>query len=95
MLDKIEVQHIVQLARLELTAAEEEKYAKELSSILDYVSQLQKVDTKKVAPTSQVTGLENATRPDVAQASEESKALIDQAPAQEKGQIKVKAVFKD
>jgi aspartyl-tRNA(Asn)/glutamyl-tRNA(Gln) amidotransferase subunit C len=93
MLTKQEVQHIAQLARLKLTSAEEEKYSKELSSILDYVSQLQKVDTKKVEPTSQVTGLVNMTQADKITEPRVQQELIKQAPQTEGRQIKVKAVF--
>lgn len=61
---KINVKHVAKLANLPLLPEEEEKFANQLSQILDYVSQLQAVDTSNVKPTSQVTGLVNRTRPD-------------------------------
>ena len=64
-ISKEEVIRISQLARIELTEAEISKFQTELSAILDYVEQLKAVDTDQVEPTSQVTGLENRTRPDV------------------------------
>lgn len=64
MIFKETVKHIAKLARIELTDQEKEKFTKELSSILDYVVQLNKVDTSKVKGTSQVTGLGNVTRSD-------------------------------
>ena len=60
-----QVRHIAKLARLSLKPEEEQKYAKELSSILDYVDMLQEVDTSAVKTSSQVTGLENSFREDV------------------------------
>lgn len=60
-----QVAHIAKLARLTLTPAEEEKMAKELSSILQYVDMLGEVNTDDVAPTAQVTGLTNTLRDDV------------------------------
>ncbi len=60
----INVAHVAKLANLPLKQGEEDKFAKQLAAILDYISQLQKVDTTKVQPTSQVTGLVNITRPD-------------------------------
>jgi aspartyl-tRNA(Asn)/glutamyl-tRNA(Gln) amidotransferase subunit C len=60
-----QVAHIAKLARLTLTPAEEEKMAKELSSILHYIDILGEVNTDAVEPTAQVTGLTNALREDV------------------------------
>lgn len=64
MLTLEQVRHIAKLARLQLSQDEEVKMQKELSSILDYVTLLQEVDTKKVEPTAQVTGIENSFRKD-------------------------------
>ncbi len=59
-----DVRHIAQLARLTLSDAEVEKFAGELSSILDFLEQLQKVDTKNVQPLKSVTGITNSFRED-------------------------------
>lgn len=59
-----DVRHIAKLARLTLSDAEVEKFSKEMTSILEYVSQLQKVDTSNVEPTEQVTGQVNSLRED-------------------------------
>jgi aspartyl-tRNA(Asn)/glutamyl-tRNA(Gln) amidotransferase subunit C len=59
-----DIRHIAKLARLELSDAEIERFPMQLSSILDYVSQLQKVDTAGVEATAHVTGLESVLRPD-------------------------------
>ena len=64
MISKEQVEHIAKLARMELTEEEKEKFTKELSPILDYVNQLNKVDTPKMNGISQVTGLENMVRND-------------------------------
>ncbi len=61
---KIDIKHIAQLAALKLDSSLAGKLEMQLERILDFVSKLQKVDTKNVAPTSQVTGLENVTRED-------------------------------
>jgi aspartyl-tRNA(Asn)/glutamyl-tRNA(Gln) amidotransferase subunit C len=60
-----EVRRIARLARLTLSDDEVTKFAKEMSAILEYISQLQKVDTSKVEPTAQVTGQVNSLREDV------------------------------
>ncbi len=63
-LTKAQVEHIAKLARLTLSPAEAEKMTKELSSILQYVEQLNEVNTDSVTPTAQVTGLTNTLRED-------------------------------
>lgn len=44
------VRHIARLARLELTDEELAVYQRQLSSILDYIDQLKKLDVSKVEP---------------------------------------------
>lgn len=94
-LTKKEVEHIAYLARLGLTEKEKGKFQKQLSSILDYVKQLQEVDTKNVEPTAQVTGLENVMRKDVMekQPPETMKKLIKMAPEKEDNLVKTRSVF--
>ena len=58
-LSKQDIKHIANLARLELSEKELDKYGKQLSDVLGYIDQLQEVDTKGVEPTAQVTGLTN------------------------------------
>ncbi|MDD5623256.1 MAG: Asp-tRNA(Asn)/Glu-tRNA(Gln) amidotransferase subunit GatC [Candidatus Peribacteraceae bacterium] len=64
-LSPAQVRHIAKLARLEISDAEVEKYARELSAILDYVEKLKEVKTEGVEPTAQVTGQANVFRSDV------------------------------
>ncbi len=60
-----EVQHIAELARLQLSSEELERYRGQLSSILDHVAQLQKLDTTGIAPTSSVLPGRSVLREDV------------------------------
>lgn len=94
-LTKQEVEHIALLSRLGLSEDEKEKFAKQLSSILEYVEQLKGVDTEGVIPTAQVTGLENVYKADEVEAvsSDIRDALLKQAPNVEDNLIKTKAVF--
>jgi aspartyl-tRNA(Asn)/glutamyl-tRNA(Gln) amidotransferase subunit C len=64
MLTVEEVRWIAHLARLELADAELEMMARQLSSILDYVSQLQQVDTTAVEPLAHPLPLQNVFRED-------------------------------
>ena len=90
-----EVEHIAELARIELTKEEKEKFSDELSDVLGYVEQLQEVDTKKIKPVSQVTGLVNVVREDVAEDFGEDgrKIMIANFPEEKDGCIKVRQVM--
>jgi len=62
---KQQITHIAKLAKLEISEKEITKFQKQLSNIIEYISELDKVDTKNVKPTSQTTGLLNAKREDL------------------------------
>ncbi len=47
-----DVQHVADLANLELTPGERQRYIKDLNSILEYVGMLNEVDTAEVEPFS-------------------------------------------
>jgi len=64
MISKKEVQHVAKLARLGITKNEEEKFGRELSSILRYIEKLKKVDVSGVEPTSHPFKVENVMRSD-------------------------------
>lgn len=59
-----QVRHIAKLARLTLTEEEVTRFTKELGGIFTLIEQLKEVDTTKILPIAQVTGLVNVTRPD-------------------------------
>jgi aspartyl-tRNA(Asn)/glutamyl-tRNA(Gln) amidotransferase subunit C len=61
---KKQVLHVAKLANLTLTPSEVNKYLKQLSEVLDHVSQLNEVNTEGVEPTHQTTGLEDVYRID-------------------------------
>jgi aspartyl-tRNA(Asn)/glutamyl-tRNA(Gln) amidotransferase subunit C len=94
-LEKKDIQHIANLARLELSDKELELYGNQLSDVLGYIDQLQAVDTEGVEPTAQVTGLESVWQEDEVRVWDktETKNALEQAPEIEKGQVKVKRVL--
>jgi aspartyl-tRNA(Asn)/glutamyl-tRNA(Gln) amidotransferase subunit C len=49
-----QVRHVARLARLELSAAEEQSLQSDLSAILAYVDKLNQLNTNEVEPTTQV-----------------------------------------
>ena len=89
-----EIEHIAKLSRLELSPKEKELYAEQLSSVLDYVGQLQEIETEKVELTANVTGLSNVWREDKIEKSNISHKDIEQnAPEFKDGNFVVPGVF--
>jgi len=89
-----EVRHVAKLAQLTLTLLEVEKMQKQLSEVLDYIAVLNRVETKTVEPTSQVTGLENVLREDNKEKSLSQKEALSGAKNKHQGRFEVKAIFK-
>lgn len=93
-LTREEVLKLAKLARLDLTDTEIDEFAKELSEILQYVEQLQKVDISGLKPTNQVTGLTNVMRADkVRDYGYAPDDLLKNVPHVQQHQIKVKRVL--
>ena len=88
-----EVEHIANLARLELTAEEKEKYRQQLSAILDYAVRLQEVDTSGILPTSSVLPEHGVLRDDFPGESLQLDETLANAPDQKKKQFRVPPVF--
>lgn len=96
-LTRDDVLKLARLSRLQLSEEEIIQYQKELSSILEYVKQLDSVDVKDLKPTYQVTGLTsedpNATRRDEVTTQVTQSELFKNLPSEEAGHIKVKRMI--
>ena len=92
---KEDVKHIAELSRLELSEDDLEKFQGELSSILEYIEQLQEVKTESVEPTYQTIDLVNVFRSDEVEKKRElsQEEALANAPDKEDGYIKVKPVL--
>jgi len=55
-----EVRRVAELANLELTAEEEPRMQRDLNAILEYVAQLNELDTSGIEPMAQVSDLLDA-----------------------------------
>ena len=76
-----DINKIAKLSRLKLAPEEGEMLAKNLSAILDYVKNLDQLDTKNIEPTSHVLNLENVYRPDEVKKSLARDKVLKHAPA--------------
>lgn len=79
-----EVSRVAELANLELTAEETPRMQKDLNAILDYVDQLNELDTTGVEPLAQVSelgeGVGNTLRADAVRPSVDRAAIMNNAP---------------
>ena len=92
-LTKEEVRHIALLARLGLSDNDVEKFREQLSNILENFEILKQVDTTDVPPTAQPIELSNVLRDDRIAPSCSPQEVMANAPQQEEGYFKVKAVL--
>ncbi len=88
-----EVEHIANLARLELSEEEKNRYQEQLSAILEYAARLQELDTTGISPTSSVLPERTVLRPDEPRPGLSREDLLKNAPDVEQGQFRVPPVF--
>lgn len=77
---EIDVQKVAALARLTLTPEEAERFAPQLKKILEYIAQLDELDTRGVEPTSHVVPLAAPLRADEVRPGLSRDEALSQAP---------------
>jgi aspartyl-tRNA(Asn)/glutamyl-tRNA(Gln) amidotransferase subunit C len=92
-LDRATVAHIATLARIRLPEAELDPLATELSQILDWVEQLNEVDTSAVAPMASVAASNLPMREDRVTDGDCRDAILGNAPRTAKGFFAVPKVI--
>lgn len=92
-LTKVEVEKLSNLARLKLSEAEKEKFAEQITSIFEYVKQIEEVDTSKVRETDHHGVLKNVFRADEVRGYQDVQRIIRQFPEKYGNLNKVKKVF--
>jgi aspartyl-tRNA(Asn)/glutamyl-tRNA(Gln) amidotransferase subunit C len=85
MIDRGQVLHVANLARLELREEEVERMAAELTKILDHVEKISELDLGGVPPTTHVVDVPNALRPDEPRPCLPREVVLEQAPAVAEG----------
>lgn len=93
-----EVERVAELANLELTPEEIPGMVRDLNAILDYVTELNQLDTQGIAPLEQVGELEDAAgagrlRADAVQPSLDRGVVLQQAPESDGTFFKVPKVI--
>ena len=92
---RAEVERIAALAQLDLDTDELDLFARQLGDILDYVNQLQQIDTTGVPPTASVVTAHPADRDDTVLPSLDRRSALANAPdgALDAGLFKVPRVI--
>ncbi len=75
-----EAAHVAHLARLSFTQEELQRYTGHLNAILEYVAQLQQVDTEGIEPMSHPLAISNVFREDEPVLSLANEAVLANAP---------------
>ncbi len=89
---KDEVLYVAHLARLDLNDKSIERFAGQIDKILDYIDQLDQVETEGIRPTSHAIFLTNAFRDDEQGEHLERDRVLANAPDQEEGSFVVPKV---
>jgi aspartyl-tRNA(Asn)/glutamyl-tRNA(Gln) amidotransferase subunit C len=92
-LSEKDVQYVAKLSRLEVTEAEVAKYTQQLGSILQYVDQLNQLDTANVEPLTHPLDMKNVFRPDVPKPSLTQKEVLSNGPDVQSGHFKVPKIM--
>lgn len=82
-IDRAEVRKVANLARLNISEAEETEFTSQLNSILEYFDQLSELDTTDVKPTTRAIETSNITRADKLAPFPNKEELLDAAPEQQ------------
>ncbi|MGB0757708.1 MAG: Asp-tRNA(Asn)/Glu-tRNA(Gln) amidotransferase subunit GatC [Patescibacteria group bacterium] len=93
MLTPKELDHIALLSRLQLSEDEQTQFVQQLSDILQFVEQVQTVETKDIEPLHHVTGLETVWRDDEPRAWPHRDELIESAPRHSGDHIETESIF--
>ncbi|HKX26759.1 MAG TPA: Asp-tRNA(Asn)/Glu-tRNA(Gln) amidotransferase subunit GatC [Blastocatellia bacterium] len=92
-----EVEKIAELANLELTAEEKQSLSVQLAAIVEYIDQLNELDTSSVKPWQNLSagevGASYATREDRVEPSLGQQRALDQAPDQDDGHFLVPRII--
>ena len=85
MIDENQVRHVAKLSRLKLSNDELQLFSGQLNSILDYINQLNEVDTELVPPMSHPLDLHNVFRRDERKPSLGRDEALSNAPKKRDG----------
>jgi len=86
------IEHVANLARLNLTEAEKENLTAKMGDIIEWVDKLNELDTTDVKPMEHVIPMWNVLREDEVKESYDREKILANAPVSEDGCFKVPTV---
>ena len=92
-IDKNTINKIAKLSRIKLEEKEADSLIKDLNSILDWVEQLNEVNTEKIEPLSNISLSKLPQREDIAENKNNSKEILSNAPDKLEGYFAVPKVI--
>ena len=92
---KDEVKKVAFLARLELNENEINNHAEQLEKILEYIKQLEKIDTKDVPSTTRAIEVINVFRKDENKKFDSTEELLELGPSREDKYFKVPKIINE
>ena len=92
---KEEVKKVAHLARLELNENEINIHAEQLEKILEYIKQLEKIDTKDVPYTTRAIEVPNVFRKDEKKNSDCTEEILELSPSREDDYFKVPKIINE
>jgi aspartyl-tRNA(Asn)/glutamyl-tRNA(Gln) amidotransferase subunit C len=92
-LTKTDIQDIATLARLQFDESELERFAGQMSSILEYIEKLGELNTDAVEPTAHTQGEGTPLREDVLVENKAHESVLEHAPDHEDSLFKVPKVI--
>ena len=94
-IDEAQVRSVARLARLELGDEDIERFAEQLSAILEYFEKLDELDTSTVEPLAHCLPIHNVFRDDVPRPSLATDAALHNAPERAHEYFKVPKILDD
>ena len=88
-----EVKKVAQLARLELNEDEINNHSEQLEKILEYIKQLEKIDTDDVPCTTRAIEVVNVFRKDEKKVYNSTEELLELGPSKEDKYFKVPKIL--
>jgi aspartyl-tRNA(Asn)/glutamyl-tRNA(Gln) amidotransferase subunit C len=85
MASDFDVKYVAHLARIHLTAEEEEKFGAQLTHILGYIEKLNQLDVSQIEPTAHAVPMVNVFRSDEVRPSLSNEEALRNAPARANG----------
>ena len=92
-IDKVKIQHLGKLAKLNFSELEMQKMMHDLEEILRFVNKLSEIDTNNISPLTHIHNEINIYRDDLARSTNFKTPILENAPSQNSDYIKVPKVL--